>query len=191
MAENQKRKDILLVARALFKKKGFHNTKMEEIALNAGVGKGTLYEYFTSKQEIFDETCIDKVTVIRDAINEISNENISFMEKLSKMLTLKEKNIEYGEVSIEAVLSNKNIISEKVLKAMMSHISDMYKIIVKIINQGKEEGVVKESIPSELIACLIIGTTSEFVKQKHFNKQENLEEVDIIINLLFNGFGVQ
>ncbi|MFA9423591.1 MAG: TetR/AcrR family transcriptional regulator, partial [Sedimentibacter sp.] len=114
MAENQKRKDILLVARALFKKKGFHNTKMEEIALNAGVGKGTLYEYFTSKQEIFDETCIDKVTVIRDAINEISNENISFMEKLSKMLTLKEKNIEYGEVSIEAVLSNKNIISEKV-----------------------------------------------------------------------------
>ncbi|MFA9424491.1 MAG: TetR/AcrR family transcriptional regulator C-terminal domain-containing protein, partial [Sedimentibacter sp.] len=80
---------------------------------------------------------------------------------------------------------------EKVLKAMMSHISDMYKIIVKIINQGKEEGVVKESIPSELIACLIIGTTSEFVKQKHFNKQENLEEVDIIINLLFNGFGVQ
>ncbi len=191
MVENQKRKDILVAARALFKKKGFHNTKMEEIAFNAGVGKGTLYEYFTSKQEIFDETCIDKVTVIRDAIDEISKESICFKEKLNKMLTLKEKNIEYEEASIEGVLSNKNIISEKVVKAMMNHISDMYKIIIKIIDQGKKEGVVDENIPSDLIACLIVGTTSEFIKQRHFNKQKSLKQEDIIVNLLFNGFGVQ
>lgn len=192
MAENnQKRKDILISARALFKEKGFHNTKMEEIALKAGVGKGTLYEYFTSKQEIFDETCIDKVTVIRDAINEISNKNISFNEKLSEMLTLKEKNTEYEEASIEGVLSNRNIISEKVVKAMMNHVSDMYKIIIKMIDEGKREGVVKESIPSEFIAYLIVGTTSEYIRQSRFHKHDRQNEEDIIINLLFNGFGVQ
>ena len=192
MAENnQKRKDILISARALFKEKGFHNTKMEEIALKAGVGKGTLYEYFTSKQEIFDETCIDKVTTIRDAINEISNKSISFKEKLAEMLTMKEKNTEYEEASIEGVLSNRNIISEKVVKAMMKHISDMYKIIIKMIDEGKAEGVVKDSIPSEFIAYLIVGTTSEYIRQSHFHNHHMVKEEEIIINLLFNGFGIQ
>ncbi|MGB4440276.1 MAG: TetR/AcrR family transcriptional regulator [Sedimentibacter sp.] len=192
MAEsNQKRKDILTSAGVLFKNKGFHNTKMEEIALNAGVGKGTLYEYFISKQEIFDETCIEKVTVIRDSIDEISNKNISFKEKLAEMLNLKGKNIEYEEASVEEMLSCKNIISEKVVNAMMSHVSDMYKIIIKMVDQGKREGVVKESIPSEFIAYLIVGTTSEYIRQSHFHKHDRLNEEDIIINLLFNGFGVK
>ena len=191
MADNQKRKDILISARALFREKGFHHTKIEEIALNAGVGKGTIYEYFKSKQEIFDETCVYKVTVIRDAIDEISNKNISFKEKLTEMLTMKEKNLENGEASIEGMLSNKNIISEKVVMHMMKHISDMYKIIIKMIDQGKKEGVVNENIPSDLIACLIVGTTGEFIKQNHLNNNKNSKEEDIIVNLLFNGFGVQ
>ncbi|MDW5299005.1 MAG: TetR/AcrR family transcriptional regulator [Sedimentibacter sp.] len=191
MAENnQKRKDILISARALFKEKGFHNTKMEEIALKAGVGKGTLYEYFTSKQEIFDETCIDRVTVIRDAIEGISNKSISFKEKLSEMISIKAKCIEFEGASVESIMSNKNIVSEKVVIAMMSHVSDMYKIIIKIIKQGKEEGVVNNAIPSELIACLIVGTTSEYARKKHFPSSA-LKEDDVIINLLFNGFGVQ
>ena len=62
--KNQKRKDILASARALFKEKGFHSTKIEEIAQGAGVGKGTIYEYFKNKQEIFDETCIEYVESI-------------------------------------------------------------------------------------------------------------------------------
>lgn len=191
MAEsNQKRRDILTAARSLFKIKGFHNTKMEEIALNAGVGKGTLYEYFTSKQEIFDETCIDKVTVIRDAIEEISNKNINFKEKLSEMISIKGRRIEFEEASVESIMSNKNIVSEKVVIAMMNHVSDMYKIIIKIIEQGKEEGVVNKAIPSELIACLIVGTTSEYTRKKHFARSVSKED-DVIINLLFNGFGVK
>ena len=60
MAEkNQKKNDILSAAKSLFKEKGFHNTKMDEIAANAGVGKGTLYEYYKNKQDIFDEACIE------------------------------------------------------------------------------------------------------------------------------------
>jgi len=191
MAEsNQKRSDILIAAHQLFKIKGFHNTKMDEIALNAGVGKGTLYEYFTSKQEIFDETCIDRVTVIRDAIEEISNKNISFKEKLFEMISIKGNHIEFEEASVESIMSNKNIVSKKVVIAMMSHVSDMYKIIIKIIEQGKEEGVVTKDIPSELVACLIVGTTSEYTMKKNFARSVSKED-DVIINLLFNGFGVK
>lgn len=50
-----KRELILTAARDIFFEKGYHNATSEEIAKCAGVAKGTLYQYFSSKQEIFVE----------------------------------------------------------------------------------------------------------------------------------------
>jgi TetR/AcrR family fatty acid metabolism transcriptional regulator len=49
-----KKQEILQAAMKAFGSKGFANTKMIEIALEAGIGKGTIYEYFKSKDEIID-----------------------------------------------------------------------------------------------------------------------------------------
>ncbi|WP_019229274.1 TetR/AcrR family transcriptional regulator [Sedimentibacter sp. B4] len=192
MAEfNQKRQDILNSAMELFKEKGFHNTRMEEIALKAGVGKGTLYEYFTSKQEIFDETCIEKVTGIKDKIEEISLRDITFREKLTEMISMKQGSEKCHEPTIEGIMSNKNIISEKVVYAMMNHVSDMNKIIIRMVEQGKKEGFVNKNIPSDLVVTMIVGTVSEFIRNKCTNNFAGISGEEIIINLLFNGFGVK
>ena len=37
----------------LFRKLGYHSTRMADLAEAAGIGKGTLYEYFRNKEEIF------------------------------------------------------------------------------------------------------------------------------------------
>lgn len=50
-----KREAIVEAAIQVFSRKGYHNTRMEEIALVAGAGKGTIYEYFNSKLELFQE----------------------------------------------------------------------------------------------------------------------------------------
>lgn len=44
---------ILNTAFRVFGTKGFYETKMSEIADEAGIAKGTLYHYFTSKEELF------------------------------------------------------------------------------------------------------------------------------------------
>lgn len=192
MAEkNQKRKDILTSAKTLFKEKGFHNTKMEEIALKAGVGKGTLYEYFKSKQDIFDESCIANVFLIKEGIEEISNKDISFKEKLVEIFDRKEKSMKCEDLSIDGMLSHKNIISEKVVKTMIDHISGMYEIIIKIIDQGKQEGVVIKNIPSEVIACTVIGTMGEYFRLKLFKDDNQIIDKVVLFNLFFNGFGVK
>ncbi|MGI9951448.1 TetR/AcrR family transcriptional regulator [Moorellaceae bacterium AZ2] len=51
--EKDKRRQILRAAARVFAARGYHQAKMAEIALEAGVGKGTLYEYFPSKKELF------------------------------------------------------------------------------------------------------------------------------------------
>ncbi len=43
---------ILQAAEAIFAEKGYHETSMEEIATRVGVAKGTVYQHFTSKEEL-------------------------------------------------------------------------------------------------------------------------------------------
>ena len=48
----QKRQDIALSSTELFCTKGFYNLTVGEVAKNAQVAKGTIYEYFDSKEDI-------------------------------------------------------------------------------------------------------------------------------------------
>ena len=45
--------EIVSAALKAFPKKGYAATSMEQIALAAGIGKSTLYEYFKTKEELF------------------------------------------------------------------------------------------------------------------------------------------
>jgi TetR/AcrR family fatty acid metabolism transcriptional regulator len=51
--KEKKRKDIIEAAVAVFSRMGYRRAKIKDVADEAGVGKGTVYEYFRSKQELF------------------------------------------------------------------------------------------------------------------------------------------
>lgn len=51
--DEQKRKDILEVAERLFADRPFHEVKLDEIAAGARIGKGTIYIYFSSKEDVY------------------------------------------------------------------------------------------------------------------------------------------
>ena len=51
-APKSRREDILRAALAAYGEKGLFNTRIEEVAAAAGIGKGTIYEYFRSKEEL-------------------------------------------------------------------------------------------------------------------------------------------
>ncbi len=50
--KERKRAEILEAAMLVFASKGFHRARMEEVAAAAHIGKGTIYEYFTSKPQM-------------------------------------------------------------------------------------------------------------------------------------------
>ncbi len=53
--KEQKKKDIALGTKALILKDGINNITISQIAKAAGIGKGTVYEYFKNKDEIVFE----------------------------------------------------------------------------------------------------------------------------------------
>jgi len=54
--KEKKKQEILRGALKVFSRRGIHDFKMIEVAQAAGVGKGTLYEYFPSKEHIVIES---------------------------------------------------------------------------------------------------------------------------------------
>lgn len=55
-----RQREILRAARELFARNGFHDTTLDDIARHAEFGKGTIYNYFPSKEDLFF-TIIDEV----------------------------------------------------------------------------------------------------------------------------------
>ena len=49
----KKKQHIIETAASVFSQKGFYGTVISDIAKLAGIGKGTIYEYFASKEELF------------------------------------------------------------------------------------------------------------------------------------------
>jgi len=58
---DEKRERILRTATRLFAERGFNRTDMEEIAGRSGVAKGSLYNYFQSKDDLFLHVCRDAI----------------------------------------------------------------------------------------------------------------------------------
>ena len=55
----QKTKEIVRLSLPLFSQKGYAATSVGQIALAAGIGKGTIYEYFQTKEEVFVAAVMD------------------------------------------------------------------------------------------------------------------------------------
>lgn len=64
----ERRRQILEAARVVFVRKGFAGTRMIEVATRAKVGKGTLYEYFRSKEELLSTLLVGAVREALDTL---------------------------------------------------------------------------------------------------------------------------
>jgi AcrR family transcriptional regulator len=59
-----RRREILDAARKVFDADGYEATTMDAVALAAGVSKGNIYNYFTSKQELFNQVFLEDQRIV-------------------------------------------------------------------------------------------------------------------------------
>ena len=62
--DEQKRKQIIAAAVKRFGSRPFHEVKLEEIAADARIGKGTIYIYFKSKEDLY-------ASIVREGLREL------------------------------------------------------------------------------------------------------------------------
>lgn len=96
------RKAILDAAVRLFAEKGFEQTSMEELARAAGIGKATIYGYFSTKSEIFLAYCEEEVDYAFSILEKKQDENAALAEQLVALMigqmTYVTSNREFGRI---------------------------------------------------------------------------------------------
>jgi AcrR family transcriptional regulator len=78
----RRREEILTVATEVFAEKTFRSTDVQEIADRVGVGKGTVYRYFPSKEELFLATVSRGMERLRTALDPMLDSRSAPLERL-------------------------------------------------------------------------------------------------------------
>lgn len=137
-----KEQRILEAAKVLFARYGIKKTSIEEIAQYAGLGKGTIYLYFKSKDEIFASICgtikanlmqevedsLRPLTLPQEKLRMLIYTRLRFFDRLSK---------EFG-LTAESPVEKEYNPSLESAKLEMSKIQ--IELIYGIIKEGMERG---------------------------------------------------
>ncbi|QQZ10210.1 TetR/AcrR family transcriptional regulator [Heyndrickxia vini] len=73
---------ILQTAARLFIDNGYQNVSVDDVALNAGVTKATVYYYFDSKSELYKEAIVSLMNRIKERIDRLMEVNKPLYERL-------------------------------------------------------------------------------------------------------------
>ena len=84
-SKNKEKKPAILQAAAeLFTEKDFHLVLMDEVAARAQMGKGTLYRYFPTKEDLYFATIFDGWDRLREELEDVLREEGALEDTLEK-----------------------------------------------------------------------------------------------------------
>lgn len=82
----QREEEILRAAARLFAEKGYAPTDLQELAQRLGVGKGTVYRYFPTKQDLFLATVKHEITRFTTTLESMVPRDAPLIEQMSLVI---------------------------------------------------------------------------------------------------------
>lgn len=160
MKKKEKRILILEAARKLFEERGFHNSKISDIADLAGIGKGTVYEYFDSKQSLFEEMIIYFIELYFEHAEELINKVSDPIKKLRILIELDwEVSRDHGQL-VNVIVSRLSQFEDDIKFKFALTREKNLNMVSGIIDRGISTGVFK-AVDSRLIALIFKGSFAQ------------------------------
>ena len=160
----------------IFSRFGYEGATMDNIALNAGLAKGTLYYNFKSKEDIFNFIIKEGMDLVIEEIDNISKkegDSISKLKSICKVqLSLVYSNRDFFKVLMSQLWgqSDRN-------KALREVIHNYIKHIEIYIKEACKEGFIREG-DTTFIAYTFFGALCSAAVYELINKDiDNIDEV--------------
>ena len=187
-SREEKQTDIIKAAIRVFSEHGFDGAKMEYIAKEAGIGKGTVYEYFESKERLFEEILIFSVEEFSLGLKESMDLGKTIEEKLLNCSSFNAAFLNNHMDIVHIAMQIKTLSKEIRVHHMAVHavILEHYKEMVKV---AKAKGELRSDLNEELATYCIIGTLDQFSKQRVFINHRSLAEIDhqSVVDVMLKG----
>jgi len=202
----KKREEITNAAFRLFMQKGYASTKIVDIANAVNIGKGTVYEYFKSKEDILLDVIINNVNVEFEYLPKKIAEYDSFDDKLRAYiefeLAFSEKFGKYATEVKQLVVEPVDIkLSKDIQKAIFDLIKLEHSVVFDIVEYGMGGHKIR-AMNKMLATHFIVGISSTYAAVKcglpcslglpippEFVNDIDNYTIDSIIDIIKNGIG--
>lgn len=136
-----------------FAKNGFAGTKISDLAKQIGIAQGTIYIYFKSKEELFDEIfALTNTNKEIEDLKKLVSLPLSARKKIKKLSKHVMDRLMQDESYAAKIALNTQMMLEKkdAVSAETTYQSKLYQMTETIIVQGQKEKSVVEGQPIKL-----------------------------------------
>ena len=160
-----KRNDIIEGALKVFGKKGYEATTIKDICQSSGISEATLYEYFTSKEEVLfsiPDSYTQKFSVkSREILKYINSASEKLRFIIYSYLEFFQNNKLYSSVAFLLLKGNRGFLNYPTYQDVRkwSH------VIIEIVEEGVEKGEFRDDIDAYLVRNLILGVIEHLTIQ--------------------------
>jgi AcrR family transcriptional regulator len=159
--QEDKRRLILEAAVHVFARRGYHTSRVGDIAEEAGVAHGLLYHYFRSKDEvlesIFKETWADIIAAARmiEETDEPARERLAGIAKI--LLRAWRRDPDLVRVVVREIVRSPD------LQKRLPQINESFSAIERIVARGQEDGEFRSDVDPRLVSFVFYGALEEIL----------------------------
>lgn len=194
--QRQERVELILqAAEEVFAEKGYHDTSMDEIAARVGVAKGTLYQHFSSKEELVFAICEQDLEALQRMVERIAISALPAREKLEQILRHMypelRKRMQLLRSLFMAMDVRKGLIEKRL--QMRDRLHELAASIKAVLEQGKAEGSFDRAIPTVvmLTAFFSLLAPQGFERLLVEEQLSSEEQVSYIGRIYFTGIATR
>lgn len=188
MKQNDKKERIISAFMELASSNSnVNDISVKMIAEKAGIGKGTVYEYFNSKEEIIKETVMNIIDTMFQLYLINDYEGLSFSESIKRFIdnchSAATKVSEYSRYNSFTVretfkhIDTKGFLHDKIM-SLVKEVIDIFQ--TEVVPRGIKEGIVSsdyDRLEAGIIAKLIIRDITENVEFKFLETELQKEKL--------------
>ena len=153
---DEKRARVLDQAARIFAERGLSQTDMAELAARAGVAKGSLYNYFKSKDELYLHVCRHGLTASREAVYGGIDPAWDIYRQVEHIfragVTFALEHPEYVSLYLNIASAGMERFAQKISRSVEKYTANHLK---RLIKQGIKQGLVRPGLDVNLTAFLI------------------------------------
>jgi TetR/AcrR family transcriptional regulator, fatty acid metabolism regulator protein len=161
MRDPDKPQQIIDAAVRVFARNGFYNSRVSDIAREAGIASGTIYLYFKTKDEILVTLFRDKMAeFVRTLRKEITAEPDA-PAKLRRLVRLHLETLE-ARPDVAEVVQVELRQGQKFFRGASAHeISTYFDLIGSVLQEGVAAGVFRADLPVKVATKMLFGAMDQ------------------------------
>lgn len=153
-----RRKQILRAAIEVFAERGFHKTRISDIAKRAKVAYGLIYHYFDSKEHVLSSVFEENWAVFVKVLKDISVDGHKGpAEKLGAVSDLLIGALRHEPALIQVIIQEISRSDRIGLAGKVDAFEEAFKIVRSIIHEGQKKGELSKDLDAQVGTYLFFG----------------------------------